>query len=435
MFDLSSRRSVLSRALSRAARRLATSQVQQATLLAFTFATGLFGFGGHTAAAQSSQPSCSWPLQVTGSGPSNVFYPDTDATYWVMSVNTTETKQVVINGTDPKARFFAYVSYNGNGDTVNSLLDENITPNAGSTSTFQPDAETGPHNYSITVDGNTSGAGNHLYWGNQAKAFFIYRVYVADKGLPRTGGVPLPSLTLTSTNGVSTQLVPCSSSATAVSAQAALSAMPPSVQANASSPTAEAASKVTTCSSIAPQTVVNFVKNTSDNGYFGDPASTYYDAGNLCLQKSKVLVIRGKGAVYPNTYQGGTIFQPAIPGAIQIRYWSMCNNDEIKPYPVVACAADHATALDEQGYYTYVMSPSESLSASTTPPSWVPAGATWLPWGVPNIPNILLFRETLPMPGYEVTGDYLPKGVYCDKDTLLASGWQGCFADAGVSEP
>jgi hypothetical protein len=54
--------------------------------------------------------------------------------------------------------------------------------------------------------------------------------------------------------------------------------------------------------------------------------------------------------VFPDTYDGFSVFKPAINGAIQLRYWSMCNNDQTFPLPVVACQADWATKLDRRQF-------------------------------------------------------------------------------------
>ena len=86
------------------------------------------------------------------------------------------------------------------------------------------------------------------------------------------------------------------------------------------------------------------------------------------------MIVRGKAADFPDTYNGNPVWQPALPGYIQLRYWSMCNNEQVAPFPVVACQPDHATNLDSQGYYTYVLGEGDS------PPPWLPAYATWLPW-------------------------------------------------------
>jgi hypothetical protein len=99
---------------------------------------------------------------------------------------------------------------------------------------------------------------------------------------------------------------------------------------------------------------------------------------------------------------------------------------------VVGCAADYATALDEQGFYAYVVSPSTSTTTPTAP-SWLPPAATWVPWGDPSIPNDLLFSEMLPMPNFTLTGGYFPKGVFCLQQLYMVFGWQGCFLAAGLT--
>jgi hypothetical protein len=59
-------------------------------------------------AATPLLPTCSWPFEVTGQGLSNVATPDTNATYWVMPLDTSRWRAVVINGTYPNARFFNF---------------------------------------------------------------------------------------------------------------------------------------------------------------------------------------------------------------------------------------------------------------------------------------------------------------------------------------
>ena len=68
----------------------------------------------------------------------------------------------------------------------------------------------------------------------------------------------------------------------------------------------------------------------------------------------------------------------------------MCNNDGVFPYPVIACAGDFQTKLDEDQYYTYVV--------STDP---APADTTWLPWGRTNLPVTLILRSISFDPKYE----------------------------------
>ena len=204
-------------------------------------------------------------------------------------------------------------------------------------------------------------------------------------------------------------------------------------------------------------------------GYFPNPANKYIAAGALTYQPGRIVVVHGKAAVFPNTYQGESIFEAANPpGPIQLRYWSMCNNVEAKPYPVVLCQADYATQLDGNGEYTYVLSLDTSGAPTPTPPDWLPADATWLPWGPTDEPNILILRNMLPATGFtqavqdaevagctidnqadapvpyaaqvtasqcarHVMGEYYPLVAYCDEDVFISQGWQGCFSAAGVS--
>jgi hypothetical protein len=130
-------------------------------------------------------------------------------------------------------------------------------------------------------------------------------------------------------------------------------------------------------------------------------------------------VLRGKAPVFPNTYVGGTVFEPAFDDAIQLRYWSMCNNVGVPPNPVVACAADAMTELDENQFYTYV------VSNDPAPPPL--SGVTWLPWGPTSFPITLIFRTILPEKGF-MPADYVPMGVLCDQSQFIMKGWQGCFA-------
>ena len=206
-----------------------------------------------------------------------------------------------------------------------------------------------------------------------------------------------------------------------------------------------------------PTPLISWIpKNTG--GYFPNPANKYIAIPGLCFEPNKILVVRGKSAVFPSTYEGGPIWKP---DGIQLRYWSLCNNDQRSPYPVVACQADHSTNLDQFGYYTYVLSGSERGEA----PSWLPPDATWLRLGLQTEIKILLLRNMLPDSNFDnsvqaainagcvvdnqsgaqpsrdevvkqgecahgVMGEYYPKAVYCNKQIFINQGWQGCFAAA-----
>jgi hypothetical protein len=137
---------------------------------------------------------------------------------------------------------------------------------------------------------------------------------------------------------------------------------------------------------------------------------------------------QGKSPGFPNTYPlpplGGSVFQPAFDDQIQLRYWSMCNNVGVLPNSVVACTADAMTELDQSQFYTYV------ISNDPAPPSWLPSGVIWLPWGPIALPITLIFRNILPENDFMPTGDYVLKGAFCTQVQFTA---QGCFAEAGIS--
>lgn len=378
--------------------------------------------------AQTSPLPCSWPLESTGKGITNVGFPDTDATYWLTPIDTTRWKAMIVAGQYPRSRFFSFVTYFETGGAVDSIVDANISPDPGSANPFRPGPAGEPQDYTLTIDGDTTGPGNHIHWGNTRWAYIVYRIYVADKGLSRMAGIPRPIVTLVDTDGNAYQTQPCSSAKSASQLHSLKALLEKS---------APASPGATSCLSSQgqPQNVVTFVTNKSGGHFLPNPATTYVAARGLCLEPDKIVVVRGKAAVFPDTYNGSSIFQPAIPGDIQMRYWSMCNNNQRFPFPVVACQADHATRLDDQSFYTYIVSPNESGMTPPVPPSWVPPDATWLPWGDPTAPNALLFREMLPMPNFTLTDDYYPKGVFCDKRLFITQGWQACFAAAGVTAP
>jgi hypothetical protein len=370
---------------------------------------------------------CGWPLQVTGHGLSNVANPDTDATYWVMPVDTSTWQAMIVTGQYPQSRFFSFTTYYDLQQTsprvVGDIIDAQIAPDSGSSNPFSPGVGAGPHDYTVTLDSGESGSGNHLAWAPGQTTYVIYRIYVADHGLGSEAGAPLPALTLVDTSGNHHPLAQCSS-ATRIAAE-----LKDLIAALKGGVTAQ------TCQMTTQSGAVTFTANSGAGGVFPNPVTRYYSARNLCLQQDKVIVVRGQAADFPDTFNGGSIYQPAFPGSIQLRYWSLCNNKEVTPGPVVACMADHATQLDQQGFYTYVISRGDAGGGGETPPSWLPPGVTWLPWGDPLIQSALVFRDMLPEPDFTLTGSYLPTGVYCDKDVLTSQGWQGCFATAGMTAP
>jgi hypothetical protein len=414
-------------------------------------------------------PLCSWPLETTGSGITNVAYPDTNATYWTMPLDSTRWKSVVISGTYPQARFFSFTSYVAKGSVVDNgvLTDVDIAPDAGSTNPFVT-TDSGPHKYTVTASlSEPSGSSNFLPLGNTQLVWIIYRIYVSDKGLDREAGVPLPTITLVGRDGRSHTPAACPSRNDPERIASLIrDFLSQGLDIGAGLTQILSGSNPGILAQQAPCQATPLVSFIPENtgGYFPNPANKYIAIPGLCFSPDQILVVRGKAPTFPDTYNGGTIFAP--PG-FNMRYWSVCNNNQRSPYPVVGCKADYQTARDKSGFYTYVVSAAESRNMET--PSWVPPDATWLPWGSKTSANILLIRNMLPQStfgnsvqaaiqqgcvvdnekntpiprdqivaggdcAHRVMKEYYPRAVYCTKQVFINEGWKGCFAASSLGQ-
>lgn len=179
-----------------------------------------------------------------------------------------------------------------------------------------------------------------------------------------------------------------------------------------------------------------FVNPASTSGLFPNGDNKYLGTA-LSYEPGRIAVVRGKAPLFPNTRAGVSAVDPAQ----QVRYWSLCQNDRVSPYPVVACAADFETALDDEGYYTYAVAAPEDLSSVADPT------VTVLPWGDTSVEKKVLFlRYMLPSGAFypqsiqasqasgadpaTVMGPYYPRAVYCAAETFVAGGYEACFDEA-----
>ena len=67
-----------------------------------------------TAQAQPALP-CSWPLETSVDSLLNVAYPDTNAIYWTMPIDTARWRGMIITGRFPATRFMSFTSYDALG--------------------------------------------------------------------------------------------------------------------------------------------------------------------------------------------------------------------------------------------------------------------------------------------------------------------------------
>ena len=67
-------------------------------------------------------------------------------------------------------------------------------------------------------------------------------------------------------------------------------------------------------------------------------------------------MIHGRAPAFPGTFHGAPIWVPSRGfRTIDMRYWSVCNNDFALPVSVINCATDLTTDLQGK-YYTIVIS-------------------------------------------------------------------------------
>ena len=385
-----------------------------------------------------------------------------------MPFDATAWKSLIIKGTFPTARFFSFATYVAQGSVVDSINDVAIDPRVGSTNPFRPGPDAELHKYTITIsrDPAEPGETNHVMLGDTPLAWIIYRIYLPDQGLNRKAGVALPRVILVAQDGSRHPVPQCPFTKPSVQLSFMLAELRAAGFGTDADSTQTKFSEgdpggLPTDETCQPQDQVVFWIPKNTGGLFPNPANKYIAAPGLCFDSGKVVVVRGRAAVFPDTYDGGAIWEPAMPGKIRMRYWSLCNNDQITPFPVVSCQPDATTNLDLDGYYTYV------LGEGDTAPTSLPSKATWVPWGLKDQPNILILRNMLPKRTFDnsiqtaiaagcvvdnqsgvtpprdevvaagecaqqVMQEYYPRAVFCDKQRLLDQGWNACFAAAGV---
>ncbi len=405
----------------------------------------------HVSHAQNSR-GCAWPLEASTEGVGNFTAPDDFARYWWMPIGPQD-RAITIKGTYPSARYFSYVVYDGNSpvDVAGHVYDAQIAPDPGSTNPFVPTEKTrhstkairgGTYTLEISRSGKTSGNTIAL---TSASGWILLRLYVpnaaAESGRTLMGNVPLPSITVK--RGETSEKLPTCSPVNKLADLSAFvqTVFPQDLTGNEGKSSSDRLW-------FAPPTVPPIVLFPNpDNAYMGMIPGDY--------QPGRVIVIHGKAPGFPDTFDGSPIWTPARGfHAIDMRYWSVCNNDLVLPVPAVQCLAD-LTTKRQGGYYTIV------ISDDLLRPAWLPPEINWLPWGDEQYPKLVFFRNMLPAPTFpfsvqgartagctfdfnlsklpnpadltaagqcaaQVMGDYYPVAIWCDQSTFEHGGWQAC---------
>nr|EMP12229.2 hypothetical protein ISGA_3734 [Gordonia sp. NB41Y] len=375
-----------------------------------------------TPQGSAPEPVCAWQF-MSNANDLNVAFPDSNATYWVMPYALGPGDSISLSGQFPQARYFSLNTYGTDFDTIDTLRDNQITPDRGSSNPFAEvsPAQAGRSWHAAVVPGPADASRNQISGlptsGTQRVpvGFLIVRVYVPDDPNSPNGGVALPTMTM-HLGGATIPLRPCAS--------------PLSLSGDSAPMKALFDRLVTTGGGSATEAV--FTNPTTTGGLFPNGDNKYL-AAPVTYRPGRVVVVRGKAPSFPDTTAGTS---PAA--ARDLRYWSMCQNDRVSPYPVVTCAADHQTALDADGYYTYVIAAPQDLAAP------IDASQTLIGWGSTAVADkVLIMRNMLPSAGFyprsvqasqadhsdpaTSMGAYYPRGTYCQVDVLRSQGWQGCY--------
>lgn len=408
---------------------------------------------------------CAWPLILSPEGSGNFQGPDAAARYWLMPFDP-KYRTMTIKGIYPNIRYFSFAAYEtidyDPADNTNNgfrlvephLYDARIVPDPGSLNPFIPPGG-GHGTYTVVISRTAPSSGNTIAVSPDL-TWVVLRMYAADddpslSGQNLTGGVPLPTITLTDQAGASRQLDTCFpiNKWSEASALAQL-LFPPAndLSIDAGTP---ASDRLWFASVKDPPT--NLWPN-PDNKYLMMWPGEKYQPGRL-------IVIHGKAPGFPGTFAGEPIWEPARGFlSVDMRYWALCEQDLALPLSLVDCVTDETTRL-EGSDYTIVISDDRQR------PDWLRPNINWLPYGDEQYPKLVVIRNMLPAPDFpyaiqkvweandhectfnfsftdlpdrgaidekgpcakDIMGDYYPDAVWCDKATFVHGGWQACIRD------
>ena len=305
--------------------------------------------------------TCGWSINYPDDA--NYSWPDSDAAYFVQSALISEGDEIVITGRDPKARYWSIQTYNyEDRQVIDSVNDEQVKRvGKGSKKTWTVTVSTKPSKPgdSRLQGGDPYVVGTPFTFENDAKKLtvIIYRVYRSETST--TSGGPLPSVTLKHADGRVERLKTC------LPSQVGPPSNPFILDAQPGIPD-------------------QFVR--ADGGRFYPSYDTSYLVAERAYDPDKVLIVRGKA--------------PRVRK--DVRYWSLCQNVNKSPLPVIDCVSDKDVQLTEGRFTIAVVTPQQVPVAERAKYK----GVTFIDWGDVNDEGaqeaaLLLFRNILPKPSFK----------------------------------
>ena len=305
---------------------------------------------------------CAWPINYPADA--NYSWPDTDAAYFVQSAFIEKGDELVITGRDPQARYWSIQTYNyRDRQVIDSVNDQQVKRQGKGTKAT----------WTVRVTTSKSKPGDNILQGGEAftpppgrlpsaqedghqLTVVIYRVYRSATGQP-SGGV-LPTVEVRSKDGRRDVLAPCQASQIG----------PPEDRIELP----------------AQQDVPgDFMR--APGGSFYPSFDTSYLVAERAYDSSKVLVVTGKAPRTPR----------------DVRYWSLCQNINESPLPVVDCVSDSNIKITN-GRYTIAIVTDNQVAPRDRAKF---KGVTFINWGAMAADGsyrsaLLLFRHILPNPKF-----------------------------------
>ncbi|WP_341258124.1 hypothetical protein [Gordonia malaquae] len=408
------------------------------------------------AAVDTSKPGadCFWygPTFDIANEKENFAFPDSGAHYWAAQYTLPAGATLTLRGEFAHGRYQSLNTYNTRTNSpTDALNDVSTRADSGSTNPFLPGADrtAKDRSYTVTVLDELKPAAevpNTLYTKvpGQERTTLLYRLYLPDDGTDETGNVGLPDPAVTLSDGrVVTGADVCTIVKSGTSSPA-VETVDTSTYAKlrdqpgrpATFPAQEDASwrtfyNVSAMLGCIYQNVCGPAQRTGgqysniDNQY----VTTYINRGF-----GEVLTLTGTMPKTPATLSGAA----TMPTDVDMRYWSLCNNEAIVTTKAIGCVFDEEIPLTDDRTYTIVASLPEERPANAR----AECGVAWLPLsprgdgGGHHNDGYLLLRNMLPSNGFhhaaqntQVTGDeeavmgaYLPTSHYGDKAEFEARG-------------
>ena len=450
--------------------------------------------------AASSEPlpqhTCAWPY-FNARDTFHGYYSDTHGYYWIAPFRYEPGGALEIRGHFPDARFISIDVFDDRNLSIYSIHDEDIAPDLGSSNPFQTAIAPAPHRYhfSVSLPDRPDPAETRLVRRNlapnssvpdtlapdtlapstlarhsPARSYgrVIYRLYGPKHLAALHQGKPMPVLTVLDAQHQRLQVVEACRDTTLgeelAYLQFGVKLAPKSRQLMGQLRAADDRYRLDRVvqDALPPRFFLLERPAESVNGQFVHPWNSYLHAPIAAPSPGEepLVLVRGKAPQAPDTAAGESVTQ-----AQDLRYWSLCMNNQTLPYAVLDCVADNEVKLDEAGFYTVVVANDAPAliaevqgqaiggrSIATDSPPLTP-----LQWGTEYFDKILILRHMLPKPDFEpfsisaiaearcnvpdvsveqgiacareVMGDYYPEVATCDRATLRQGHWSRCFGD------